>query len=148
MRWDGINFCCRQSMAEHLMNLWSPAQTQTWVASMWSSSIYHRSGQIHITVSPLHRCPPFCSESHIFSFPQLFIFSAQRWVFVLNENVTQNYRDTVSGQHEDFFFIRRMLQLLLASSQFIYCVSDEHTYLTHAIICWTVTNELMNDTGN
>ena len=62
-----IDVCCSRSMAEHLMNLCSSPQTQSWVVSMWSSSIFHYSGQIRLTVSPCHDCPPPLSESHICS---------------------------------------------------------------------------------
>lgn len=52
IRCDIINVCCSRVMAEHLMNLCSSQQTQSWVASMWSFSIFHCSGQRHLTVSP------------------------------------------------------------------------------------------------
>lgn len=86
MCWDGVSVCCSRSMAEHLMNLRSSQQLQSWVASMWSSSIFPHSGQIHLAVSPRHHMrlavspryhrPPFFSLNLIFvPFPHGACFS-------------------------------------------------------------------------
>lgn len=155
MCWDSINVCCRPSMAKHLTNLCSSQQTQSRIASMWSPSIFHYMGQIHLTVSPCHRCSPFLSESHICYISQGACFP----VFLRSEAITFCSSLHAVNQtkcwafHTEcvlvtlmhlfllFFFIKILFELHFELFPFLYSLIQ----LLKCTAKWTVIGFVIND---
>ena len=134
------------------MDLSSSQQTQSRIASMPSPSIFYNLGQIHLTVSPRHRCPPFLSESHISSishgacffcisqewshYTLSFLHAVDQtkcWAFVLKRDLTWNSETRRLGTINASFLFERILRPCLTSSLFIY--STPFNMHNHQLIC-------------
>lgn len=117
---DSTAVCCSRGTAEHLMNLCSSQQTQSRIASMWSPSIFHYSGQIHLSFSVLSLSSVSLWISYLFHFPWcLFSCISQEWshylfssshavnstkcqAFALKGNLTQTWDAVSTLMHFSF----------------------------------------------